>query len=294
MLVAIAFVLILLNGLTLIAAIPATTGIDSYCDSNGCTYFARDFSAYYEGAWRLLHHPDSVYHQGNATGDYPILPNPKHFRYAPFFLLFIIPFLNLNYHDALIAFEIFQFFLLPVIAYLLYKLLTIFHQELTWKMAAVISIVLIAAIIAPIRVGVVDYTTWSWSYYWQWVDGQARVLETFLMLWSLYEISRKSKYSGLLFALSSFDPRFALLLLPIAIYVARKVRGLRIFIISSTIFFIVLYASSLGYDNLANQFYQSIIGHNDFSFFAYEWIPFFTIVSLTVVIMVTGLRKESN
>jgi hypothetical protein len=294
MLVAVAFVLILLNGLTLVVAIPATIGIDSYCDLNGCTYFARDFSAYYEGAWRLLHHPDSVYHQGNATGDYPIPPNPKHFRYAPFFLLFIIPFLNLNYHDALLAFDIFQFFLLPVIAYLLYKLLTIFHQELTWKMAAVISIVLIAAIIAPIRVGVVDYTTWSWSYYWQWADGQARVLETFLILWSLYEISRKSKYSGLLFALSSFDPRFALLLLPIAIYVARKVRGLRIFIISSAVFLIALYASSLGYDNLANQFYQSIIGHNDFSFFAYEWIPFFTIVSLTVVITVTGSRKESN
>ena len=117
----ITIILISINGLILIYAIPETKGIELYCDSSGCTYYARDFSAYYEGTWRLIHNPSTVYQHGNATSDYLISTTPKDFRYIPFFLIFIIPFLALDYHNALLTFNLIQFVLLPFITFFCIK-----------------------------------------------------------------------------------------------------------------------------------------------------------------------------
>lgn len=275
----ITIVLISINGLILIYAIPETKGIELYCDSSGCTYYARDFSAYYEGAWRLTHNPSMVYQHGNATGDYLIPTTPKDFRYIPFFLIFIIPFLALDYHNALLAFDLIQFVLLPFIAYFLYRIMTFTRQKLDWKSVLIFASVFIFALVSP------------WSYYWQWTEGQCRVFETFLILWSIYGISKKSRFSGLLFALGSFDPRFTIISLPLAIYIAKKVNGTKTFVISTISSFFILYLGSLCYDSLAYQFYQSLLTHNNLIFYTYELIPFFTILSLTlVVILYNGIN----
>jgi len=42
----------------------------------------------------------------------------------PSFLLLVSPILSLNYHDALVVFDAFQFALLPLMALLLYRLLS--------------------------------------------------------------------------------------------------------------------------------------------------------------------------
>jgi hypothetical protein len=269
----ITIILISINGLILIYAIPETKGMDLDCDSSGCTYYARDFSAYYEGAWRLIHNPSMVYHNGNATGDYLIPPNPKDFRYIPFFLTFIIPFLALDYHNALLTFDLIQFVLLPFIAFFLYKIMTFTKQKLDWKSVLIFASVFIFALASP------------WSYYWQWTEGQCRVLETFLILWSIYGISKKSRFSGLLFALGSFDPRFTIISLPLAIYVAKKVNGIKTFVISAILSFFILYVGSLCYDGLAYQFYQSLLIHDNFIFYTYELIPLFTIFSSSLVVI---------
>jgi hypothetical protein len=85
--------LIVPNGSTLLFALPLTTGTQVFSDSHaGCLTVARDFSAYYEAAYRFIFNPTQVYHEGNVSGDHPILPNPQNFSYSPFYLpLFIVP-----------------------------------------------------------------------------------------------------------------------------------------------------------------------------------------------------------
>jgi hypothetical protein len=68
---------IFLNFLTFITALPEMfkTTQDE----------ARDFSAYYIGAWRLIHNPTAIYYGGTQPGDYPIYPKPKAYKYLPSF-----------------------------------------------------------------------------------------------------------------------------------------------------------------------------------------------------------------
>ena len=111
-------ILLVINFCTLVLAYPETFRLD------GGGRLAKDFSAYYTGAWRLLHNPSQIYTRGTVNdGEYQINPQPQDYKYLPSFLLLLSPFLSLSYHDAFVAFDIFQFALLPLMAFLLYNLL---------------------------------------------------------------------------------------------------------------------------------------------------------------------------
>ncbi|MDA4123133.1 MAG: hypothetical protein OK456_08155, partial [Thaumarchaeota archaeon] len=113
--------LIGLNLVTFILAYPETSVIDSGCCSN--KPLAKDFSAYYTAAWRLFNEPGQVYNStGLNQGTYHGPPEPESYKYLPSFLFMVAPFLSLGYHQALIAFDVFQFLLLPLIALLLFSL----------------------------------------------------------------------------------------------------------------------------------------------------------------------------
>src|SRR5271169_1090942 len=113
--------LILLNLVTFIAALPETQTIDSGCCGN--RPLAKDFSAFYVGAWRLLNDPSNVYTQGNVNDGGPVTPpQPEGYKYLPSFLVMVVPLLALGYQQALTAFDVFQFLLLPLIALLVYRL----------------------------------------------------------------------------------------------------------------------------------------------------------------------------
>src|SRR5665647_2087350 len=104
-----AVVLIALNFYTFIIAYPET-----YTPSPGITTLginlAKDFSAYYIGAWRLWHNPSQIYHFGALGGAEPVTPpHPETYKYLPSFLLFISPLLTVNYQQALLFFNIAQF-----------------------------------------------------------------------------------------------------------------------------------------------------------------------------------------
>ena len=59
----------------------------------------------------------------------------------------------------------------------------------------------------------------SVSYYMSWAEGQAKILLSFLLLLSFYLGYRgKPVFSGVIFALGAFDPRFALLALPLFLF----------------------------------------------------------------------------
>jgi len=206
-------VLIGLNLVILVSAYPETMLVDSGCCAPSSVKLVKDFSAFYTAAWRLFHNPSDIYTPGIVhDGEYLLLPQPEAFKYLPSFLLIISPLLLLPYQGALTAFDIVQFLLLPLIAIMLYGLLK-------GRGLLTTSVVTAAVLLFPLPFLTPQFGL-SLSYYWQWAEGQSKVLDTFLLLLSFYLAKGgRPRLSGFVFALGAFDPRFALLGLPVlAIY----------------------------------------------------------------------------
>ena len=267
---------ILLNLYTFVRAYPETFKIDSGCC--GSQILAKDFSAYYTGAWRLFHDPLNIYTQGLLNdGQPPIysqLPRlpPEPFKYLPSFLIFTSPLLVFNYQEALIAFDIIQFLLLPVMAFLVYTLL----EE---RSALTIAIVIIIAVLQP---SPVPHWGLSVSYFWQWGEGQDKVLNTTLLLLSFYlGKSRKSISSGVALALGAFDPRFFLLSLPLFVFYNRldlKKAGLSLVVSLAAV------NSLLLLDGIGVGFLRMAVERGATTpLYYYALIPFLTLVSIMVV-----------
>ena len=199
------FCLIALNLFTFARAYPEIFTLDSGCCSN--QVLAKDFSAYYVGAWRLFHDASNVYTPGTVSDGGPsILPRPESFKYLPSFLLIVSPFLLLSYKNAIVAFDGLQLLLLPLMAVMTYRLVR------SKGMAAT----LIVATVVLLQPSPAPHLGLSVSYYWQWAEGQAKVLETFLLLSSFYlGAAGKPRLSGVAFGMAAFDPRFALISLPL-------------------------------------------------------------------------------
>lgn len=173
----------------------------------GTKLAARDFSAYYEGLWQLLHAPSQIYAHGPITDGGPVFyPGQEQFKYLPSFLVLISPLALLGYDQAIVVFDVVQFALLPVVAWLIYKLVKDKGLGMTFAVAAVV-------LLLPI-----PWRGWNLSvpYFWLWKEGQAKVLETLLLLGSFYfgKITRPA-VSGMMLALGFFDPRFGLVALPL-------------------------------------------------------------------------------
>ncbi len=205
---AVVTVLLALNFVTFVAAYPETFAVDSGCCAPNQA-LAKDFSAYYSSAWRLFHDPSQVYTHGLVNdGEYPILPQPEGYKYLPSFLLMASPLLLLPYQSALLAFDVFQFLLLPLIAFLLYQLIK--DRRLEVIIPAVVAVLLV-----PLPLPTPQWSI-SISYYWQWAEGQSKVLDTFLVLLALYLAkSNRPRVAGVTLAMAAFDPRFALLAVPL-------------------------------------------------------------------------------
>jgi hypothetical protein len=263
--------LIVLNLYTFIVAYPETSKLDSGISPG--PVLAKDFSAYYIGAWRLLHDPSQVYTHGFVNdGEYQVYPQPEAYKYLPSFLVMASPLLLLDYEQALIAFDIFQFALLPLMALLLYKLLS--RKSLVLTLAV--------AVIALLQPFPLPNCSLSASYFWQWGEGQAKVFETFLLLLAFYfGDSGKPYFSGIIFALAAFDPRFGLLSLPLLLWYNRK--KLRASV-GSTIVTLIVSNLALLYPRTGSAFLNMAVGPGVTTpFYYYTFIPLFTIISLTIV-----------
>ena len=201
-------VLILLNLAIFVTAIPETSTVDGGCCSPN-QLLAKDFSAYYTAAWRLFHDPSQIYYHGALSDGTPaIFPEPEGYKYLPSMLLLVSPFLALPYGEALLAFDSIQFLLLPLIAALVYVLVRD-------KGTLVASGIAVAILVLPLPLATPQWSP-SASYYWQWAEGQSKVLETFLLLFSLAMAkSGRPRLAGVVFGVASFDPRFALFSVPL-------------------------------------------------------------------------------
>jgi hypothetical protein len=267
-----AVVLIAMNAFTAITAYPETYTLTPGITVSG-GILAKDFSAYYMAAWRLWNNPSHIYTFGALGGAEPeILPYPQAYKYLPNFLLLTSPFLALEYQQALWAFDIVQFALLPAMAYLIYKLLEGRHAAVTFT-------VMVVALLLP-------FPTMQWGfspgYYWQWGEGQAKVFLTFLLLLSFYLGNKNKPYlSGAAFAFGFFDPRFGLLAIPLFVmYNRRNLKAasfcaLGVFCVSN----VMLLYPGMGAGFVDMVFRSGITT----PLYYYALIPFFTLLALIVV-----------
>jgi hypothetical protein len=265
-------VLIALNLYTFIVAYPETYAVNAGINTSG-TILAKDFSAYYMGAWRLWNDPAHVYTFGYLKdGEQFISPHPELYKYLPSFLLVVSPFLSLNYQQALLAFDIVQFMLLPLMAYMLYKLLS-------GKPLAVTFVVMVVALLLPFPS---PQGGLSLSYYWQWGEGQAKVFITFLLLLSFFLGSRGRTYlSGIAFAFGFFDPRFGLLAIPLFVMYNRKnLKPATVSAVSALVWSNLM----LLYPGMASGFISMVFSSAvNTPLYYYSLIPFFTLLSLIIV-----------
>jgi len=265
-------VLIALNLATFIIAYPETYAVSPGINTSG-TILAKDFSAYYMGAWRLWNNPAHIYTFGALNdGEPTILPYPQFYKYLPSFLLIVSPLLSLNYQDALFAFNIIQFMLVPLMAYILYKLLDDKHLAIAFT-------VMVIALLLP-------FPTLNWgfspSYYWQWGEGQAKVFITFLLLLSFY-LGKQDKpvLSGVALAFGFFDPRFGLLALPLFIMYNRK--SLKI-ATTTAISSLAVSNVMLLYPGMGSNFLRMVFASAvSTPLYYYSLIPLFTLLALIVV-----------
>ena len=262
---------IILNVVTFIQAYPETFVVDSGCCST--QMLAKDFSAYYTASWRIFNDPSNVYTQGPVNDGGPsIFPQPEPFKYLPSFLAFASPLLVLNYQQALIAFDLVQLFLLPVMAFLIYSLL----KE---KNALITVAVIIIVLLQP-------WPTMHWglsvSYYWQWAEGQDKVLNTTLLLLSFYlGRTRRPILSGIVLALGAFDPRFFLLALPLfVIYNSQDLKKAGLSVVAS----LVLVNFPLLIDGVGAGYIQMVLQRGvSTPLYYYALIPLLTLLSLIVL-----------
>jgi hypothetical protein len=234
---------------------------------------AKDFSAYFVGAWRLWYNPSQIYHLGALGGTEPFTPPyPEAYKYLPSFLLIISPLISLDYQKALLVFDVIQLMLLPAIAYMLYKLLGSKHVAVTF---AVMVVALLLPFPSP-NGGL------SLSYYWQWGEGQAKVFLIFLLLLSFYLGSKgRPTLSGIALALGFFDVRFGLLAIPLFIMYNRK--NIKI-AAASAIGALAVSNLMLLYPGMGSGFLIMVFASGVTTpLYYYSLIPFFTLMTLIVI-----------
>ncbi len=233
----------------------------------------RDFSVYYIAAWRLIHNPSQIFTTGHiADGEPTIYPSLTPYKYLPSFLILISPLVSLNYYQAFWVFDAIQFAMLPIMAFLLYILLE-------KKNPAIAFLVLILVLLLPYPMpgrGI------SVSYFMNWVEGQAKILLSFLLLVSFYlGYKGKAALSGIVFALGAFDPRFAVLGFPLFLFYNKD--KLKTALVPMSI---ALVATNfmIFYPGTAKGLVDMVLGSGSTTpFYTPGWIPIVMLVSLIVI-----------
>jgi hypothetical protein len=269
-------VLLALNLFTFSLAYPTLTRADLYGDNK-----PRDFSVYYVTVWRMFHDPSQIFTAGYLHDGEPVTrPFLTPYKYLPSFLILISPLDSLPYYPALWVFDLFQLALLPLIGIMLYYLLEKKHPAVAF---AVLVTVLLMPQPLPGR-GL------SVSYFSQWTEGQAKILLTFLLLFSFYlGYNGRPKLSGIIFAIGCFDPRFGLLALPLFLFYNKSklkasVGFAAIALVSSNLLLL--------YPGVAKGFVTMIVNTGASTpFFESTLIPAFMIACLLVV-NISDMIKE--
>lgn len=295
-LIAVIILAVLLNLMVLYTAYPRTFALEG-------PNLARDFSAYYMGEWRLIHNPSKVYYNGAVPGDYPIVGQSQPFKYAPSFLILLMPVLTLSYQNALDAFDITQFLLILFLAFFVYKLVK--DKNIFLGVSVAIIVVLNPILFAPslnydfmayltLRMLYLRGESFSVIYYSAYLLANAHILQTVLLLGAFYfGFAKKTWASALLFAFSAFDPRSALLALPLLLWYNRhslwKFIGESAFFLAATNLPFFFYYN-IGFSFLITETKASVISE----MYLYDWLPIYSIIALSVLEIFTFLSNRKN
>jgi hypothetical protein len=252
---------------------------------------ARDFSAYYMGAWRLFNNPTMVYHDGSLPSDYALTGTPQPYKYPPSFLLLMVPFLSAKYMDVLVTFNFLQLALIPLLAFFVYKLIK--NKNPVW--AAVAAFIILVQPLPtpasnipysePFHFGPlsVPIQTFAPSYYCGYVYINAHILQAILLVGALYfGCNKKPWLSALLFAFGLMDPRAAFFAIPLLLWYNRS--KLREFLAGSTIFIVTTNLPFMFYNDVGLTFLRTVLDANIIAqSYAYDWIPSYSVIALTVL-----------
>lgn len=233
----------------------------------------RDFSVYYIAGWRMLHNPSQIFTVGALPdGEPQILPQITPYKYLPSFLVLTLPLQSLGYYQAFWVFDTVQFALIPLMAFLLYKLLEN-------KNPAVAIAILVAVLLFPYPM---PGRGLSVSYFMSWAEGQAKILLSALLLISFYlGYKGKPQLSGITFAFGAFDPRFAFLALPLFLFYNKgKIKTA----IVLTVFVLVGANFLVFYPEVAAGFFGMVFGSGTTTpLYTPAWIPTVMLVALIAV-----------
>ncbi|HYA78578.1 MAG TPA: hypothetical protein VEF91_07675, partial [Verrucomicrobiae bacterium] len=135
------------------------------------------------------------------------------------------------------------------------------------------------------------------TYYLGYALANGHILQTVLLVGALYlGFAKKPWLSALLFAFGVFDPRAALLALPLLLWYNRQKiiqfsAATATFLLATNLPFFFYYGIGMAFlrtevnGNIVSQMYQ------------YDWIPLYAVAALTIVEIVTfiyGKRKKPS
>ncbi len=262
---------------------------------------ARDFSAYYMGAWRLFNNPTKVYYDGSLPSDYPIIGTPQPFKYTPSFLILFAPFLSLSYQNALNAFDIVMFLSIIALAFFVFRLVE--EKNLFLAAAVAMIVVLDPILIAPsisydfanflhYRMISLQVQTFSPCYYCGYLLANAHILQNTLLVGALYfGFAKKPWLSALFFTFGAFDPRCALFAVPLLLWYNRQawwkfIAGCAVFIAATNLPFFFYY-------DVGFIFLQSVVNAPVVSqMYLYDWIPLHAIGALSIAEIITVMYNR--
>jgi hypothetical protein len=256
------------------------------------TTYARDFSAYYIGEWRLLHNPTQVYYGGALPSDYQILPNPQSFKYSPSFLILLAPFSTLNYQNALNAFDILQIALIPALAFFVYKLV----KDKSLCLGAITAVLVMIDPLPSLMTNSAGVTLNLGSFVPSYLLGyalvNAHILQTVLLVGALYfGYAKKPWLSALMLAFGLLDPRAALLAFPLLLWYNRQ--KLLQFIVGSAAFIAITNLPFFFYYGIGFSFLKAEVNGNIISqMYPYDWIPLYAVATLTIVEIITAIQHK--
>jgi hypothetical protein len=256
------------------------------------TTYARDFSAYYIGEWRLLHNPTQVYYGGALPSDYQILPNPQSFKYSPSFLILLAPFSTLNYQNALNAFDILQIALIPALAFFVYKLV----KDKSLCLGAITAVLVMIDPLPSLMTNSAGVTLNLGSFVPSYLLGyalvNAHILQTVLLVGALYfGYTKKPWLSALMLAFGILDPRAALLAFPLLLWYNRQ--KLLQFIVGSAAFIAITNLPFFFYYGIGFSFLKAEVNGNIISqMYPYDWIPLYAVATLTIVEIITAIQHK--
>ncbi len=264
-----AVIVIFLNFYTLAVAYPTMSGPLNL----GGEDLPRDFSVYYLASWRMFHNPSQIFNTAPLNDGEPVIYPPiTPYKYLPSFLVLIAPLLSLNYYQAFWVFDAIQFILIPIMTFLLYRILEEKHP-------IVAVAVLVAVLLLPYPLAGRGLSV---SYFMSWAEGQAKILLSFFLLLSFYfGYKGKAALSGVAFALGAFDPRFAVFALPLFLFYNKGKLKCAVVV---TFVVLIAFNVALFYPGTVQGFVDMVFGSGTTTpLYTPAWIPLVMIICLFAV-----------